>query len=88
MDALKEWVKAINLVCLDKKTLTCEKITYKIMYVGADPVSAQTTKTKGELQMINDVTVGAVTHTQSSLINNKKINICAIFMYFSYRKNI
>lgn len=40
--------------------------------------------------MINHVTVGAVTctHTQANLINNKKINICAIFMYFSYEKNI
>jgi len=38
------------------------------MHVGADPVSAQTTKTKGELQMINDVTVGAVTHTHTHTI--------------------
>ena len=40
--------------------------------------------------MTNHVTIGAVTHThtQANLINNKEINICAIFMYFSYRKNI
>ena len=44
--------------------------------------------------MTNHVTIEAVTHThththtQANLINNKKINICAIFMYFSYRKNI
>ena len=44
--------------------------------------------------MTNHVTVEAVTHThththtQANLINNKKINIYAIFMYFSYRKNI
>ena len=42
--------------------------------------------------MKNHVTVEAVTHThthtQANLINNKEINICAIFMYFSYRKNI
>ena len=41
--------------------------------------------------MTNHVTVEAVTHTHThthKLINNKKINIYAIFMYFSYRKNI
>lgn len=40
--------------------------------------------------MINHVTVGAVTHTHThnNLLNNKKINICAIFMYFSCGKNI
>ena len=38
--------------------------------------------------MINHATIGVVTHTQDNLINNKKINICAIFMYFSYGKNI
>ena len=44
--------------------------------------------------MINRVTVGAVTHThththtQDNLINNKKINIYAIFMYFLCKKNI
>ena len=39
--------------------------------------------------MTKHVTVGAVTHThtQDNLINNKKINICAIFMYFTYGKN-
>ena len=44
---------------------------------------------KGETQMINHVTIGAVTHahTQDNLMNNKKINICAIFMYFSHGKN-
>ena len=53
-----------------------------------DPHFEEITKIKGEPQMINYVTVGAVTHTQANLINNKKINIYAIFMYFSYRKNI
>ena len=42
--------------------------------------------------MKNHVTIGAVTHThthtQANLINNKKINICAIFMYFLCDKNI
>lgn len=38
--------------------------------------------------MTNHVTVEAVTHTQANLINNKEINICAIFMYFSYERNI
>ena len=38
--------------------------------------------------MINHVTVGAVTHTHNNLLNNKKINICAIFMYFLCGKNI
>ena len=106
------------------KLLTRKKIIYKIMHVGAGPVSAQKTKyitnlvgaycihpkislgvavlgdphfeeitkIKGEPQMTNHVTVEAVTHThthtQANLINNKKINIYAIFMYFSYRKNI
>ena len=37
--------------------------------------------------MTKHVTVGTVTHTQANLINNKKINICAIFMYFMYGKN-
>ena len=37
--------------------------------------------------MTKHVTVGAVTHTKGNLINNKKINICAIFMYFTYGKN-
>lgn len=40
--------------------------------------------------MTKHVTVGAVTytHTQDNLVNYKKINICAIFMYFSYGENI
>lgn len=38
--------------------------------------------------MTNHVTVGDVTHTQDNLVNYKKINICAIFMYSSYGKNI
>ena len=38
--------------------------------------------------MINHVIVGTVMHTQDNLINNKEINICAIFMYFSYERNI
>ena len=38
--------------------------------------------------MTKHIIVGDVTHTQANLINNKEINICAIFMYFSYRKNI
>ena len=37
--------------------------------------------------MTKHVTVGAVIHTQANLINNKRINICAIFMYFTYGKN-
>ena len=39
--------------------------------------------------MTKHVTVGAVTHThtQDNLVNYKKINICAIFMYFMYGKN-
>ena len=37
--------------------------------------------------MTKHVTVGTV-NTQANLINNKKINICAIFMYFLYGKNI
>ncbi len=36
--------------------------------------------------MTKHVTVGTV-NTQANLINNKKINICAIFMYFMYGKN-
>lgn len=64
------------------------------MHVGAavlgDPHFEEITKIKGEIQMTNRVTIGAVTctHTQANLIENKEINICAIFMYFSYRKNI
>ena len=40
--------------------------------------------------MANYVTVGTVSHTytQANLINNKKINICAIFMCFLCEKNI
>ena len=42
--------------------------------------------------MTNHVTVGAVTHThthtQGNLINDKKINIYTIFMYFLHEKNI
>ena len=38
--------------------------------------------------MTNHVTVGTVMYTQNNLINNKEINICAIFMYFSYERNI
>ena len=44
--------------------------------------------------MTNRVTVGAVTHTHThththgNLINNKKINIYTIFMYFLHEKNI
>ena len=37
--------------------------------------------------MTKHVTVGAVTHTQGNLTNNKKINIYTIFMYFLYEKN-
>ena len=66
------------------------------MHVGVavlgDPHFEEITKIKGETQMTNHVTIGAVTHThthtQANLIKNKEINICAIFMYFSYRKNI
>ena len=40
--------------------------------------------------MTNHVTIGAVTHThthtQGNLINNKKINIYTIFMYFCVKK--
>ncbi len=44
--------------------------------------------------MTNHVTIGAVTHThthththtQGNLINNKKINIYAIFMCFLHKK--
>ena len=43
---------------------------------------------KGETQMINRVTVEDVTHTHYNLINNKKINIYAIFIYFLCEKNI
>lgn len=56
--------------------------------VLGDPHFEEITKIKGELQMINHVIVGTVMHTQDNLINNKEINICAIFMYFLYRKNI
>lgn len=60
------------------------------MHVGVavlgDPHFEEITKIKGETQMTNRVTIGAVAHT--NLIKNKEINICAIFMYFSYRKNI
>ena len=44
--------------------------------------------------MINHVTVEAVTHThththtQGNLVNDKKINIYTIFMYFLYGKNV
>ena len=42
--------------------------------------------------MTNRVTVGAVTHTHThthgNLINDKKINIYTIFMYFLHEKNI
>ena len=37
--------------------------------------------------MKNHVIVGDVTHTQDNLINKKRINIYAIFMYFTYGKN-
>ena len=40
--------------------------------------------------MTNHVTIGAVTHTHThthgNLINNKKINIYTIFMYFLRKK--
>lgn len=62
------------------------------MHVGVavlgDPHFEEITKIKGEAQMTNRVTIGDVIHTQTNLIKNKEINICAIFMYFSYRKNI
>ena len=47
-------------------------------------------KKEEKLQMKLYVTVGTVhthTHTQGNLVNNKKINIYTIFMYFLRRKN-
>ena len=50
----------------------------------------QKNKGKGEVQMTNHVTIGAVTHThthtQANLVKSKKINIYTIFMCFLYKK--
>ena len=82
--------------------MTQIKITYKIIVgaycirpknesianvVGAGPVPARdkSPKKEGKIQMKRYVTVGAVAH--GNLINNKKINVYTIFMYFLRRKN-